>query len=75
MAVAVGGDRRQVEVGAVAHPRVGDRVARLDLVAMHERHDRDRLGIGPGIGPAQDERLLVRVRAIGIPPGTLEGPA
>ncbi len=68
-------DRGQVEVGTVAHPRVGDRVARLHLVAMHERHDRDRVGIGRGIGPAQDERLLVRVRAIGIPPGTLEGPA
>ena len=34
-------DGRQVRVRAVAKGRVDERVARLDLVAMHERDDRD----------------------------------
>ena len=48
---------------AVAHRRVGGRVARLDLVAVHERHDRDRIRAGRRIGRHDDERLLVGVRA------------
>ena len=46
-------DRRQLDVGAVAHLRVGDRVARLDLVAMHERHDRDRVARRPAHRPGR----------------------
>ena len=38
-------DRRQLEIGAVAHLGVGQLVARLDLVAMHQRHDGQRLGV------------------------------
>ena len=45
-------DRRQRDLGAVAHLRVGRRVARLDLVAVHERHDRDGLRAGRPHRPA-----------------------
>ena len=66
-------DRRELGARLVAHRRVGQRVARLDLVAVHERDDRDRLAAGP-VG-ADDERLLVGVVAVRVPPGALEGPA
>ncbi len=49
------GHRRQRRVGAVAHRRVRRGVGRLDLVAVHQRDDRDRVGrpsAGRRPGPA-----------------------
>ena len=60
--MAVGGTGVSVDVGAVAHRRVGQRVARLDLVAVHERHDRDRLGAGRAHRPAR-RRASPRARS------------
>ncbi len=66
-------DRGELGARLVAHRRVGQRVARFHLVAVHERHDRDRLAAGPV--RADDERLVMGVVAVGVPPGALDGPA
>jgi hypothetical protein len=58
-----------------AHPGVEDRVVRLHLVAVHERHDRDRRRVVRRRVVHDDQGLVVRVRAVGVPPGPLDGPA
>ncbi len=61
----------------VTHVRARALVLGLDLVAVHERHDRDRRRAGiAAVGGMDDrERLLVGVRAEGVPPGAMKGPA
>ena len=72
MAVAVGGTARQVGIGAVAKRRMRGRVARLDLVAMHERDDPDDL-VGSGLAD-DHQRLGMHVVPVGVPPGPMECP-
>ena len=67
-------DRRELESGSRPHRRAGQRVARLDLVTVHERHDRDGLRAGRLTGIDDDQRLLVGVLAVRIPPRPVEGP-
>ena len=67
-------DRRQQGIRPVAHLGVGQRVGRLDLVAMHQRDDRDGLGAWRGVGRDDDQRLLVGVVGVGVPPRAVECP-
>ena len=69
-------DRRQLGVARRGASSCGWRVARLDLVAVHQRDDGDRLGVrSRAVAGHDDQRLLVRIRAVGVPPGPLERPA
>ena len=65
-------DRGQIGVRAVTQGRVDERIARLDLVPVHERHDPDDLA--RRVASNDDERLLVGVRAVRVPPRSMEGP-
>ncbi len=73
----VGGHGRQVGVGVAAEARPGVGVVRLDLVPVHERHDRDRrrAAVGRRVGVDQGERLVMGVGAVAVPPRALERPA
>ncbi len=66
-------DRGQGDRRAVAHRGVGQRVGGLHLVAMHQRDDRHRVVAGRPVG-TDDQRLVMRVRPVGVPPRALEGP-
>ena len=57
----------------MAHRRAGRRIGRLHLVAMHERHDRHRLAVVTVV-PADDERLVMGVVAVRVPPRSMERP-
>ena len=67
-------DRGELEAGSRPHRRSGQRVARLDLMTVHERRDRDRLRARWLTGIDDDQRLLVGVLAVCIPPRPMEGP-
>src|SRR5262245_27372978 len=54
--------------------RLGQLVARLDLMAMHQWHDRDGIPTAWDVR-AQDEGLLVGVVGVRVPPGPLKRPA
>ena len=49
-------------------------VTRLHLVAVHERGDRERVRVIGSAGRDEDQRLLVGIGAIAVPPGALERP-
>ncbi len=68
-------DRGQLLARIGPHVGRGDRVAQLDLVAVHERDDRDRGSVRRGVGGHDHQGLLVGVVAVGVPPGPVEGPA
>ena len=71
-------DRGQTGVVAMADLRGGGGVGGLDLVAVHERHDRDEVArLRPARGTARrgdDEGLVVGALPVGVPPRPLEGP-
>ena len=55
-------------------------IAGFQLMAVHERHDGDHRGCVIGlharhISDAADQVLIVRGRAVRVPPRTMEGPA
>ena len=59
---------------AVPDHRVGRRVGRLDDVSVHQRHDRDRPIGRVARGVDDDQRLVVGVLAVRVPPRSMEGP-
>ena len=67
-----GGDRGAVLV-ADRRPQLD--VAGLHLVPVHQRDDAHRAGVRPGVRRDDDDRLLVRVRAVRIPPRAMDAPA